>query len=119
MEKRGEQLKFTVCIEHQFWSVCVLGEEVVVWSSVYSMSLSFVIHKNRKIKALEGVGGAWRHTDACVTSCSKASGFLTTAHQGIQAKLKHSCGRDMPSKQCNDTVFFFSVQVTFHKSTCT
>lgn len=56
---------------------------VFVWSSVYGMSLSFVVHKNRKIKVLEGVGGAWRHTDACVTSCSKASCFLTTVHWGI------------------------------------
>lgn len=67
-------------------SVHVLDEG---WSSVYSMSLSFVIHKNRKIKALEGVWSAWRHTDGCVTSCSKASCFLMTIHQGIQATLKH------------------------------
>lgn len=87
--KTEEQLKFTVCIEHQSWPVCVLDEVAVLWSSVYSVSLSFVVHKNRKIKVLEGVGGAWRHTDACVISCSKASCFLTTAHQGIQAKLKH------------------------------
>lgn len=70
-------------------TVCVLDDGVVVWSSVYSMFLSFVVHKNRKIKELEGVGSAWRHTDACVTSCLNASCFLTTVHQGIQAILKH------------------------------
>lgn len=70
-------------------SVDVLYDRVVVWSSVYSVSLSFVVHKNRKIKALEGVGSAWRRTDACVTSCSKASGFLATVHLGIQVIPKH------------------------------
>lgn len=57
-------------------------------SSVYSVSSpSFVVHKNRKIKALEGVGSVRRRADACVTSCSKASCFLTTVHQGIQVTL--------------------------------
>ncbi len=72
----------------------------VVWSSVYSMSLSSVVHKNRKIKVLEGVESAWRHTDACVTSCSKASCFLTTVHQGIQVtpKPRQLMSSDMSSK---------------------
>lgn len=56
---------------------------------MYGMSLSFVVHKNRKIKALEGVGSAWRRTDACVTSCSKASCFLTTVHLEVHARPKH------------------------------
>lgn len=67
----------------------VLEDGVVMWSSAYGMSLSFVVHKNRKIKVLEGVGSAWRRADACVTSCSKASCFLTTVHQGTQATPKH------------------------------
>lgn len=73
------------------------GGGVGLWLSVYAVSLSFVVHKNRKIKTLEGVGRARRHTDACVTSCSKASCFLAAVHQGIQAKPKHRHS----SLQCN------------------
>lgn len=80
----------------QRWMLVGWSKSVCTWwqgscwmcSFVYSMSLPFVVHKNRKIKVLEGVGSVAPHR--CLCNPFKRLPFPhCTTHQGIQTRPKH------------------------------